>query len=78
MSMTLSNQEWLVLEYLPTSLFTLKISTATNKGGKTLFVPTPYSIKLSFINEAFRIGGEGLAREIFGDIKGCDLSFIHI
>ena len=73
MSMTLSNQEWLVLEYLPTSLFTLKISTATNKGGKTLFVPTPYSIKLSFINAAFRIGGEGLAREIFGAIKGCDI-----
>jgi len=71
--MTLSNQEWLVLDYMPTSLFTLKISTATNKGGKTLFVPTPYSIKLSFLNAAFRIGGESLAREIFEDIKGCDI-----
>ena len=71
--MTEFAQEWLVLEYLPTSLFSLKISTATNKGGKTLFVPTPYSIKLAFVDAAFRIGGEKLAKEIFSSIKGSDI-----
>jgi hypothetical protein len=75
MNMTESAQGWLVLEYLPTSLFSLKISTATNKGGKTLFVPTPYSIKLAFVDAAFRIGGETLAKEIFSYIKGCDIRF---
>ncbi|OPY55381.1 MAG: hypothetical protein A4E49_00448 [Methanosaeta sp. PtaU1.Bin112] len=69
------SQEWLVLEYLPTSLFSLKISTASNKGGKTLFVPTPYSIKLAFIDAAFRIGGEELAKDIFNSIKRCDIRF---
>lgn len=73
MNMTESAQKWLVLEYLPTSLFSLKISTATNKGGKTLFVPTPYSIKLAFVDAAFRIGGETLAKEIFSCIKGSDI-----
>lgn len=73
--MTECAQEWLVLEYLPTSLFSLKISTATNKGGKTLFVPTPYSIKLAFVDAAFRIGGEELAKEIFSSIKGSDIRF---
>jgi hypothetical protein len=75
MNMTESDQEWLVLKYLPTSLFSLKISTATNKGGKTLFVPTPYSIKLAFVDAAFRTGGDELAKEIFSFIKGSDIRF---
>jgi len=73
--MTDSDKGWLVLDYMPTSLFSLKISTATNKGGKTLFVPTPYSIKLAFIDASFRIGGEKLAKEIFNSIKGSDIRF---
>ncbi len=73
--MTDYDKEWLVLEYRSTSLFSLKISTATNKGGKTLFIPTPYSIKLAFVDAAFRIGGEKFARDIFGDIKGSDVRF---
>jgi len=67
--------EWLILDYLPTSLFSLKISTATNKGGKTLFIPTPYSIKLAFVDAAFRAGGETLAKEIFKTLKGLDIRF---
>jgi hypothetical protein len=75
MNMIENSQGWLVFEYLPTSLFSLKISTASNKGGKTLFVPTPYSIKLAFIDAAFRMGGDDLAKDIFGFIKGCDIRF---
>ncbi|MEW5814806.1 MAG: hypothetical protein AB1798_05345, partial [Spirochaetota bacterium] len=47
---------WLVAEYRPTSLFSLKISLATSSVGKTLVVPTPYSIKMSFVDAAFRAG----------------------
>jgi hypothetical protein len=73
MNMAENYKEWLVLDYLPTSLFSLKISSATNKGGKTLFVPTPYSIKLAFVDAAFRAGGETLAKEIFDSLKGLDI-----
>lgn len=45
---------WLVLEYLPTSLFSLKPSQATSSVGRSLLVPTPYAMKMSFVDVAFR------------------------
>jgi hypothetical protein len=47
---------WLVIGYEPTSLFSLKTSLATSSVGKTLLVPTPYSIKMAFVDAAFRTG----------------------
>lgn len=47
---------WLVAEYEPTALFSLKISLATSSVGKTLVVPTPYSVKMSFVDAAFKAG----------------------
>jgi hypothetical protein len=47
---------WLVVEYQPTALFSLKMSQATSSVGKTLVVPTPYSIKMAFVDAAFRVG----------------------
>lgn len=47
---------WLILEYSPTALFSLKISMATSSVGKTLVVPTPYAIKMAFVDAAFRSG----------------------
>jgi hypothetical protein len=47
---------WLVIVYQPTSLFSLKTSLATSSVGKTLLVPTPYSIKMAFVDAAFRSG----------------------
>lgn len=47
---------WLVAEYQPTSLFSLKISLATSSVGKSLLVPTPYSIKMACVDAAFRAG----------------------
>jgi hypothetical protein len=45
---------WLVAEYQPTALFSLKISSASSSVGKTLIVPTPYSIKMALVDAAFR------------------------
>lgn len=47
---------WLVFEYQPTALFSLKTSLATSSVGKTLLVPTPYSVKMAFVDAGFRIG----------------------
>lgn len=47
---------WLVVDYQPTALFSLKVSLATSSVGKTLVVPTPYSIKMAFVDAAFRAG----------------------
>lgn len=45
---------WLVVEYQPTALFSLKLSSATSSVGKTLILPTPYSIKMALVDAAFR------------------------
>ena len=34
---------WLLFEYEPTTLFSLKTSRATSTVGKTLLTPTPYA-----------------------------------
>ena len=47
---------WLVVEYRPTALFSLKISLATSSVGKTLIVPTPYAIKMAYVDGGFRVG----------------------
>jgi hypothetical protein len=45
---------WLIVEYSPTALFSLKSSLATSSVGKSLLIPTPYSIKMAFVDAAFR------------------------
>lgn len=45
---------WLVAQYMPTALFSLKISLATSSVGKTIIIPTPYAIKMAFVDAAFR------------------------
>lgn len=47
---------WLVVEYQPTSLFSLKSSQATSSVGVSLIIPTPYSIKMALVDAAFRAG----------------------
>lgn len=47
---------WLVVQYQPTALFSLKMSQATSSVGKTLVIPTPYSIKMAFVDAGFRAG----------------------
>lgn len=71
--------EWLVISYIPVSLFSLRMTHATNKGGKTLLVPTPYAFKMILIDACFRVfdrdDAEIKARQVFDLIKGCEIRF---
>jgi len=44
--------------YKPTALFSLKDSSSTGSGAKSLFLPSPYAIKMAFLNQAITLGGE--------------------
>lgn len=46
------------VKYLPSSLFSLKDSNSTNSGAKSLFLPSPYAIKMAILNQAITIGGD--------------------
>lgn len=48
--------QWLVTQYAVVGLFSLKSSLATSSVGKTLVVPTPYSIKMATVAAGFRAG----------------------
>lgn len=50
---------WLVFDYEPTALFSLKTSIATSSVGLSLLVPTPYAIKTAMVDAAFRTGWAG-------------------
>lgn len=43
--------------FQPTTLFSLKDSNSTNSGAKSLFLPSPYSIKMAILNQAITLDG---------------------
>jgi hypothetical protein len=45
---------WLIFQYTPAALFSLKSSRATSTAGKTLLTPTPYAVKMAFLDAALR------------------------
>ncbi|MGA9351862.1 MAG: hypothetical protein WBW48_24085 [Anaerolineae bacterium] len=54
---------WLIAEYQPTALFSLKPAWATSSGGKSLLVPTPYAVKMALLDAACRTAGVAVAKE---------------
>jgi hypothetical protein len=58
------SSRWLVFQYTPVTLFSLKMSRATSTAGKTLLVPTPYAVKMAFVDAALRHGLAGNADEL--------------
>ena len=60
---------WLVTEYEAVTLFSLKISTATASGGKTLLAPTPYAIKMALLDAACRTVGVAKAKSLWPQIR---------
>jgi hypothetical protein len=60
---------WLIVEYEAASLFSLKLSSATASGGKTLLVPTPFAIKMALLDAACRIHGAIAAEKEWSQIR---------
>ena len=56
--------KWFVFRYAPVTLFSLKMSQATSTAGKTLLVPTPYAVKMAFLDAALRHGLVSDANEL--------------
>ncbi|HCJ10007.1 MAG TPA: hypothetical protein DHW14_02425 [Clostridiales bacterium] len=58
---------WLLAEYEPSSLFSLRNSASTSSGGRTNLCPTMYAVKMALIAAAFEAGGDG--RRVFDTLK---------
>lgn len=59
--------------FRPTNLFSLKDSNFTNSGAKSLYLPSPYSIKMAILNQAILT----LGTEVFEIKDSKELSFIR-
>ena len=57
--------------YKPTTLFSLRDSNSTSSGGKSLFLPSPYSIRMAFISQSISLGGVDFEenKDLFDIIK---------
>lgn len=55
---------WIIVDYQPTTLFSLRPATATTSGGKSLIVPTPFAIKMALLDVAVRTRGVRYAESI--------------
>lgn len=60
---------WLVAEYRPVALFTLKSGLATATGAKTLLTPTPFAIRTALLDVAIRTEGAARGPEAFETIR---------
>jgi len=69
MTLTSSVKSWLIAEYQPTALFSLKPAWATSSGGKSLLAPTPYAIKMALLDAACRTTGVAVAKEAWSWLR---------
>jgi hypothetical protein len=60
---------WVKAVYHQVSLFSLKPADATSTGGRSLLVPTPFSIKMALLDAALRIYGVEVGEMYFSLIR---------
>jgi hypothetical protein len=66
---------WIIARYLPVTPFSLKPASATASGGKTLLVPTPYSIKMALLDSAIRTRGLTEGERLFPFLRDLQIWF---
>lgn len=59
---------WFITTYQPVSLLSLKVSTATSTGGKSLLLPTPFAFKMALLDVVIRDGGVDLGEALWPTI----------
>lgn len=66
---------WLKIKYSPTTLFSLKNSSATNSAGKSLLTPSPYSVKMALLNAIITYDSLDTAQANFSLIRDLEMRF---
>lgn len=60
---------WHIATYLPVSLVSLKLATATSTGGKSLLLPTPYAFKMALLNVVIADGGVEAGQNVWDILR---------
>lgn len=64
---------WITAHYLPVSFFSLRPAGVTSSGGKTLLVPTPFSIKMALLSAAICSRGKTEGERLFPFLRDSSL-----
>ncbi len=60
---------WIIVDYHPVSLFSLRPAQTTASGGQTLLVPTAYAIKMALLRKSIELAGVAEGRHRFPQIR---------
>jgi hypothetical protein len=61
---------WVAADFTATTLFSLRLSTATASGARTHLLPTPYTIKMALVDAACRLDGVNIAQANWDWLRG--------
>jgi hypothetical protein len=64
---------WITAHYLPVSFFSLRPAGVTSSGGKTLLIPTPFSIKMALLSAAICSRGIKEGERLFPFLRDSSL-----
>ncbi len=65
---------WIITTFQPVSLISLKVATATSTGGKSLLVPTPYTLKMALLNTVIQQTGVAAGERLWPTIRDTQFS----
>lgn len=65
---------WYVATYVPVSLISLKLATATSTGGKSLLLPTPYASKMALLNVVIQDAGLDTGRAVWEIVRDAQIA----
>lgn len=66
--------------FKPTTLFSLKDSNSTNSGAKSLFLPSPYAVRMAILNQAITLDGidfdkNGKQNKYFNMVRDVEINY---
>ena len=65
---------WTIVTYEPVGLISLKLSTATSTGGKSLLFPTPFAFKMAVLNVILREKGVEEGRKWWPTVRDAQIA----
>lgn len=65
---------WHVATYLPVSMVSLKLATATSTGGKALLLPTPYALKMALLNVVIESSGVDAGKVVWDILRDASVA----
>lgn len=60
---------WFITTYQPVSPISLKVATATSTGGKSLLIPTPFTLKMALLNTVIQQMGVARGERLWPVIR---------